>query len=300
MTPAAPSPEFLDYVKAAFKYHWNLLVFGAAVGFGFISGQPDVVLPLAVAGELTYLAYVSTRPRFQKAIQAQWAYPAGSQTKGALSPETLEEQANRIRRMLASLDEDSAAQFENLKDRCEKLLSLTGGLDRTEGLQTLDSLHQAQTSGVNKLLWVYLKLLYTKVTLGRFFEQIDPKQIERSIEEAKKRLAVLGGEPAKEKMRASLADILATSNLRLANYRRARDNEDFVTLEIRRIEEKIASITELAINRQDTSFITSEVDGVTASMQQTERTINDLKIFTGIDDRESVPDLIVSRSLEKA
>ena len=40
------------YLKAAFSYHWNLLAFLGGAAFALISGAPDVLLPVVVAGEI--------------------------------------------------------------------------------------------------------------------------------------------------------------------------------------------------------------------------------------------------------
>src|SRR5690606_8809242 len=62
---------FSRYVKAAFTWHWNLLALGAGVAFAMLSGKPDMVLPLVMAGEILYLGMLTTRPRFQQAIDAR-------------------------------------------------------------------------------------------------------------------------------------------------------------------------------------------------------------------------------------
>ena len=62
---------WLRYLKEAFTYRWNLLIFGGATAAAVISGRPDVALPLVAAGELAYLAGLTTLPRFQAAIDAK-------------------------------------------------------------------------------------------------------------------------------------------------------------------------------------------------------------------------------------
>jgi hypothetical protein len=51
-------------------------------------------------------------------------------------------------------------------------------------------------------------------------------------------------------------------------------------------------LSELAINRQEPEFISSQVDQVAASMVQTERTMNDLQFATGLAIEEEVPELV--------
>ena len=59
------------YLKEAFKYRWNLLLFGGATVAGALSGRPDVVLPMVGAVELAYLATLTSIPRFREAVDAK-------------------------------------------------------------------------------------------------------------------------------------------------------------------------------------------------------------------------------------
>ncbi len=59
------------YIKKAFLFQWNLLVFLGGMGFALLSGHPDVAIPLVLAGETAYLGFLGTHPRFQKYVDAQ-------------------------------------------------------------------------------------------------------------------------------------------------------------------------------------------------------------------------------------
>ena len=59
------------YLKEAFMFRWNLLILGGASAAAVISGHPDIALPLVAAAEVTYLAGLTTLPRFQGAIDAK-------------------------------------------------------------------------------------------------------------------------------------------------------------------------------------------------------------------------------------
>ena len=100
-------------------------------------------------------------------------------------------------------------------------------------------------------------------------------------------------DPQQQKIRKALEDNLETSQARLANYQKARDNSELVELEIDRLENKIHSLSELAVNRQEPDFISGQVDQVAASMVQTERTMNELQFATGLGPlEEEVPELV--------
>ena len=61
------------YLKAAFLYRWNMLLFFGATAFAAISPWPDAVLPIVGALEIAYLAGLTAMPRFRTAIDAQAA-----------------------------------------------------------------------------------------------------------------------------------------------------------------------------------------------------------------------------------
>ncbi len=62
-----------------------------------------------------------------------------------------------------------------------------------------------------------------------------------------------------------------------------------IGLEIDRLENKIRSLSEMAINRQEPEFISSEVDHVASSMVDTERTMNELQFATGLGTLDTEP-----------
>src|ERR1700712_3806441 len=59
------------YLKEAFLFRWNLLLLGGAGAAAILSGHLDVALPLVAAAEVTYLAGLTTMPRFQRAIDVK-------------------------------------------------------------------------------------------------------------------------------------------------------------------------------------------------------------------------------------
>jgi hypothetical protein len=66
-----------------------------------------------------------------------------------------------------------------------------------------------------------------------------------------------------------------------------------VKLEIDRLENKIRSLSEMAVNRQEPEFISGQVDQVANSMLDTEKTINELTFATGLETiDEEVPELM--------
>ena len=48
------------YIQKAFINHWNLLGLVGGIGFSFLSGSPEIGLPLVVAAEVAWLGIVGT------------------------------------------------------------------------------------------------------------------------------------------------------------------------------------------------------------------------------------------------
>lgn len=284
----AKKTGFFSYVKRAFLHHWNLLFFGAGVAAGLFSGHADVVLPLVAAGELVYLGGLATHPKFQAYVNAQ-EHKAG---KKQVNQEALQ-------KVFHALDPRSRVRFEELRRRCRELQALAKGI-RTADLGEMEELHN---EGINRLLWVFLKLLYNKRSLERFLESTSEQEIRGAMERAQQRVKDLGPEAedtaTEARMRKTLQDTMQSVEARLHNYTKAEENKQYVDLELERIESKITSIAEMAINRQDPDFITSEVDGVASTMEQTERAMGELQFLDGIGEEVAPPPFVDDLDIER-
>jgi hypothetical protein len=283
---------FLFYVKKAFTQYWNLLAVGAGSAFGIISGRPDVILPLVGAAEILYLAGLSTHPKFQAAMDAQELKTSQkSQSQTA---------AIKTQQILASLSRPERERFEKLRTQCSELIRISGQVkgdsDAKDG-----AMSELQTGGMNRLLWIFLKLLYYKNAIERFLDTIEVEDIRSDIERSKERIATLGkaesDSPTAAKRRAALADHLQTSEMRLNNYERARENLEFIEDELERLSAKITSLAEMGINRQDPNFITSEVDNVSSSVKNSEKAMSELQFLTTLSGPDDVaPELLTPTS----
>src|SRR5262249_12130334 len=133
-------------------------------------------------------------------------------------------------------------------------------------------------------------------SLGKFLERTSPKQMKQEIDATERRLNAAPADdpsPHTQKMRRALEDSLQTGKDRLANYEKARANYELVQLEIDRLENKIKSLAELSVNRQEPDFISGQVDQVAGSMLETEKTMNELQFATGLAPvDEQVPELM--------
>ncbi len=267
----------LKYVKAAFLNRWNLLAFLGAIGAALISGQPDVAIPIVLAGEAAYLGFVGTHPKYQKYVdinQAQAVQQASTQQN--------EQVLQRIRQSLPAM---ALQRFNTLRDRCQRLRQIASDLKHPRLGDVDSSLDAMQIEGLDRLLWVFLRLLFTQHSLQQFLDNTSLESMQEDRRALENRLAAEDSKDMSEraqKIRHALKDNLQTVKDRISNYHRAEENFEFVELEIDRLENKIKSLAEMAVNRQEPDFISSQVDQVASSMKHAENTMNDLQFATGL------------------
>jgi hypothetical protein len=282
----------VDYLKEAFLFRWNMLFFLGATAAAALTPFPDLLLPLIGAGEITYLAGLVSVPRFRAAIDAK--VHAARKGVAASSPQA---PAVSLVTMLSGLPAAEKARFERLHTRCLEMRKIAAGVRGAAGDQT-GSAEDIRTPGLDRLLWLFLRLLLSRTALDRFLQTMNEKEISARLEELRKSLAAAqtGGD---DRIVRSLQDSIAMGELRLDNFGRAKKNADFVTIELDRIEGKIQALAEMAVNRQDPDFLTSQVDSAAESMRQTEKAVSELQHLTGLGDQLEEPPAIMESDLRE-
>lgn len=276
----------IKYIKKAFLYHWNLLGVATGAAIAFLSGRPDILMPVVAALEVIYLAALSSHSRFQNAVDAVDYKKDKDET----------ESGRKLERMIKGLIKEDRTRYEQLRNLCIELRQIA---DRVKGnVETeLKVISDGQVNSINRLLWMYLKLLYSKNALESFFKAIKEEDIQDRIKHTKKLLEDMGSgskdNETESMRRKTLLDTLKTSRKRLENYRISKDKYDFIGLELERLNSKIASLAEMGINRQDPNLITSEINVVSSSIEKTERAMDELDFINGffLQDEEP-PDLL--------
>jgi hypothetical protein len=265
------------YLKKAFLNHWNLLAFGAASGFAVLSGFGDLLMPLVLAAEVAYVGLLGAHPKFQKYVDAQ----AAKDVRESGSQQTQQALASITR----ALPKQLLDRFEALRAQCLELRQIALEMKHPGKTGAEVPLDEYQLTGLDRLLWIHLRLLFTQYALSKFLQRTSDQQINADIERLQKQLRDLpaGDAPQNQRVRKALTDNLETSRTRLENWHKAYDNFELVKLEIDRLENKIRSLSELAVNRQEPEFISGQVDQVANSMLETEKTMNELQFATGLD-----------------
>jgi hypothetical protein len=296
-----------DYLREAFLFRWNLLFFLGGAAAAALTPAAGVLLPLVAAGELTYLTGLVSVARFRAAIDAK--VHAAGKAAGAATPAAQPPQLSLVA-ALGGLPIEARKRFERLHARCLEMRGIAAGVRGTAGAEDA-SAEEIRTPGLDRLLWLFLRLLLSKAALDRFLQTMNEQDIARRLEDLRKNLATAqaaqgvqgvqgttsGGPGVDDRIVKSLQDSIAMCELRLDNYRRAKKNADFVSIELDRIEGKIQALAEMAVNRQDPDFLTSQVDSAAESMRQTEKAVTELQHLTGLADQLEEPPAILDADL---
>jgi hypothetical protein len=295
--PVSPPPlgaGIGDYLREAFLFRWNLLLVLGATAAAALTPFPDLLLPLVGAGELTYLAGLISMPRFRAAIDAKVHAARQASAPGASEPQV--PQVSLVT-MLGSLATAERARFERLHARCLEMRKIAAGVRGAAG-EPAGGADDIRTPGLDRLLWLFLRLLLSRTALDRFLQTMNEKDLSTRLDELRKSMAA-AQTSGDERVIRSLQDSIAMGELRLDNYGRAKKNAEFVTLELDRIEGKIQALAEMAVNRQDPDFLSSQVDSAAESMRQTEKAVSELQHLTGLGDELQEPPAIMESDLRE-
>jgi len=272
-----------EYVKRAFMQRWNLLLFIGGVAAAAISPVPDAVFSLVAAGEIIYLTGLVSNIRFRQAIDAE-VHKASKQQAAVAGQRSLQD-------IVSTFPFEARSRFEQLRNRCLEMRTIAQGV---RGRQEPGG-EDLNTQALDRMLWVFLRLLTSQQYLQRFLERANEVEISNRLAEAQSKL--VGHSSGDERIVRSLQDSVAVQQQRLDNYNKAKQNSEFVHAELDRIEAKIQAITEAAVNRQDPDFLTSQIDSVSESMQSTEKAINELQQITGFADEMQEPPVILGADM---
>jgi hypothetical protein len=264
--------------------------FAGAAGLAALSGQADALLPIVGGLEIAYLTSLVALPRFRTAIDARDA------ARGRAAAATGDPAAQQsLERMIEALPAASLQRFSTLRQRCFEMREIaTGVRGQTSGAG--DAADSIRTPALDRLLFLFLKLLMSQDGLNRFLRSTSEQQLVKRRDDVKARLAA-AQTTNDERVIRSLQDSVADAELRLDNYRKSMKDAEFVSIELDRIETKIQALTEMAVSRQDPDALSNQVTAAAESMHQTENAVNQLQHLTGLADQIAEPPAILEADL---
>src|SRR6185503_9321414 len=120
--------------------------------------------------------------------------------------------------MLAGLPAGARTRFEQLHARCREMRGIAAGVRGAAG-DSGSSAEDIRTPGLDRLLWLFLRLLVSKTALDRFLQTMNEQELTARLAELRKNFeAAKAGPAADDRIARSLQDSIASCELRLDNY----------------------------------------------------------------------------------
>ncbi len=245
----------------AFRWHWHLLGLGVAAGFGLLSGDIGLWWPIIAAGELAYLGFLGLNPRFQNVLRGQKQQAVRAQVP----------MQEKLRSITAFLSEEDLSRFQSLQQRCAGLLNLRRAMDQKAGPDGIDDF---RGESLDRMLWLFLKLLHQKSGLQRFLATTHRGQIEFELKAAEEQVATAqkrdsdqGG--VESRLTTSIKERITTIRERLANYDKAESSLELVSAEIDKTEQQITHLCEVGTTSYDGAGLSAQIDSISESLQTT-------------------------------
>lgn len=270
----------------AFKWHWNLLVLGAGAAFSLLSGNPEVLAGVA-AVEIAYLGFLGTNPRFQNVLQGEQLTKDQALSRG--------QQQAKLQEIMHLLSDDDATRFLKLRVRCTELLSLRQTLDGAAGSTGMNNF---RTESLDKMLWLFLKLLHQKAGIERFMSTTRRGQIEFEKTETESQLARIR-DHSPERLVKSIEEKLATMNDRLANFDRAQESLDLTLAELDKTEQKINHVCETGLTGMDSDDLSIQIDSISDTLRTSDQQLVPPGLRSILDD-EAPPSFLSTAAAMQA
>jgi hypothetical protein len=270
-------------VKRAFTWHWHLLGLGTGLALTVIGGA--FWLPFLLAAEAGYLGFLGLNPRFQNVLKGQRKLP----------PPLPVDPRQRFRQLMDFLGQDDAQRFDALRQRCAELVDLRRSMATKEGTPGVGDF---RGESLDRMLWLFLKLLHQRSGLRKFLGSTHREQIESELHAAEQQLASAqqrdqsSGLPD-SRLSTSIRDRITAIRERLENHRQAEDGLELVTAEIDKTEQQIIHLCEVGMTMSDSAGLSAQIDSISQSLQSSEKIFSQTS-YSQIYDDEPAPPMLSS------
>src|SRR5437773_12060277 len=112
--------------------------------------------------------------------------------------------------MVKSLPADARTRFERLHARCLEMRGIAAGVRGAAGDQASGA-EEIRTPGLDRLLWLFLRLLVSKTALDRFLQSMNEQEISTRLGDLRKSpAAAQASQAADGRLVRSLQDVSST------------------------------------------------------------------------------------------
>ena len=274
-------------LRRSFSWHWHLLGLGAGVTVAVLSGTPLFFLPFLAAAEIGYFGFLGLNPRFQNVLKGQKPAP----------PPLPVDPRQRFQQLMAFLNLADAERFKSLRQRCSELLELRRSLATKDDLTGVDHF---RSESLDRMLWLFLKLLHQRSGLERFLQATHLDLIETELKSAQAQLVTAQARDTaaalpESRLATSIHERIVTIQERIDNHHKASEGLELVTAEIDKTEQQITHLCEVGMTTGDSAGLSVQIDSISASLQSSEKIFSQTS-FSQIYDDEPAPPLLSGTS----
>ena len=260
-----------NYVKAAFRWQYNLISLAGAAAFALITTS---ALPLLLAAglELMYLAIVPQNWRFRRLVRS-WQ----------LAEEQLKHQ-QQLNEMLRNLSPEMQSRYVHCAQICGSIRANFAQLSSQSQifLQQIDTSLQGLLSG-------YARLLVAAAQQQQYVRSTGRDEIKREIAILQKNMNT---EPQRvQEINQKRIEIL---NKRLEKFDKIAENTKVVDAQIAAVEDVLLLVRDQSVTMRDPQQVSDRLDSLVHDVEQTEQTVQQVEtIFSDMS-----PDLNGLMSLD--
>ena len=258
-------PGPVDFLKAAFKWQYNLIALVGAAAFALVSGS---ALPLILASglELIYLSVIPHNKRFQRLVRS-WRFAEGKKSHEL-----------KITQMWQQLPPDCQSRYDQLVNVCKAVKANYSSLSSTS--QMLVSQMQDRLQGI---LEAYLRLLYAGQQHVDYLRTTNPDAIKRELAQLQQKLASQSQKV--QEINQQRVEILTK---RLDKFEKIRENRQVIDAQCAAIEDVLQLIQDQSVTMRDPQQVSGQLESLVQNVEQTEDTVKQVEdIFAATAQNEA-------------
>jgi hypothetical protein len=166
-----------------------------------------------------------------------------------------------VQHAVSLLSTESQERYRRLLSECQRIVGISETFGESEG-----SLHSLRGSGLNQLLWIFLRLLNSREILDANITSLNRDAIKREIAKLEARVGSAESDPA---LLRSLTGTLEIRRKRLQNLDEAQRSRQIIDAELERIEQQAVLIREEAAVSGKADILSQHLDSVSNTLSET-------------------------------
>jgi hypothetical protein len=241
------------YVKAAFKWQYNLIGLAGTAAFAVLSSS-ELPLILGAGLELIYLAAVPQMSRFQRLVRS-WKY---AEEKRGLEA--------RLRALFNEIPPEMRVRYGKVETLCGCIRENYARLSSTTQIFARDTADR-----LDGLLQGYLRLLHA---LQQHYEYLRNTDVERIKKEAAELQRSMSSDPPRvQEINRKRIEILAK---RIEKFGKICENRSIIEAQCGAMEDVLQLIRDQSVTLRDPQQVNDQLDGLVHDVEQTEQTVREV------------------------